>query len=310
MAITNRASIQSQLIPGLNAIVGLEYGSVANEHLPLYQIETSERAFEEEVMMSGLGTANVKPEGESTIYDDIQETYKARYTMTTISLGFNITQEALEDNLYETFSKARAISLARAMANTKQLRAAHVFNNAFSTSHNGGDGVPLISASHPVLIGGTQSNLLTGDLAEATLETGVINASLLLDERGVLIGSKAVSLHVPPALQFAANKILRSELSTTTVTAGSDGVSNVNDINALRNGSYLSGGYFINHRFSDSDAWFLKTDVPNSTKMFTRVSLETSDEGDFDTGNIKYKARERYAFGFTDWRGWLGSPGA
>jgi len=286
MAI-NRASIAKELLPGLNAVFGLEYGDVDNEHAPLFEVENSDRAFEEEVLFTGFGTAPVKGEGAAVQYDDAQESYTARYTHETISLAFSVTEEAMEDNLYDTFAKLRARGLARAMANTKQVKAADVFNNGFSSSYLGGDGQPLFSDSHPVIDGGTQDNDL-----------------------GILIGIRAESLHIPPDLAFTADQILNSTLSTTVTTQGSDGVTNVNDINAIRNQGLVPGGFFVNHRFTDTNAWFLKTDAPNGTKMFVRAPLQTKMEPDFDTGNLRFKARERYSFGWSDWRGFYGASGS
>jgi len=306
MAI-NRASISKQLLPGLNAVFGLEYGEVSDEHKPLFATENSDRAFEEEVLFTGFGTAPTKGEGAAVSYDDTQESYTARYTHETVALGFAITEEAMEDNLYDTFAKLRAKALARAMANTKQVKAADVFNNGFSTSYNGGDGVPLFSASHPVVTGGVQSNLLSAaDLSEASLETALITISKIKDDRGILIGAQAESLHIPSDLTFTADQILNSTLSTTIV----NNATNVNDINSIRNQGMLPKGYFVNRRFTDTNAFFIKTDVPNGTKMFVRAPLQTKMEPDFDTGNLRFKARERYSFGWSDWRGFFGNAGA
>lgn len=308
--IINRATIANQLIPGLNQIVGLNYKMVDGDHKVLFENASSNRSFEEDQMVGGLAAvAPTKAEGAGIIYTDMAETYTARYNFEVIAIGFAITEEAIEDNLYETKGKMRAEMLGRTMANTKQLKAANVFNLGFSTLQPGGDGVPLFSASHPTL-SGNQSNLLALDLSESALETAVINVSLIKDERGVLIGSVDRSLHIPPQLRFTASKILKSDLSTTTATNSTTGVTNVNDINALKDAGVLGGGVFINRRFTDTDAWFIKTDVPNGTKFFQRVALKTSMEGDFETGNVRYKARERYGFGWTDWRQWLGSSGA
>lgn len=310
MAI-NRASISKELLPGLNAVFGLEYGEVDNEHAPLFATENSDRAFEEEVLFTGFGSAPVKGEGAAVTYDDAQESYTARYTHETVALGFAITEEAMEDNLYDTFAKLRAKALARAMANTKQVKAADVFNNGFSSSYNGGDGVPLFSASHPTIGAGDQSNLLSAaDLSEASLETALITISKLKDDRGILIGGQAVSLHIPSDLVFTADQILNSTLSTTTATNSTTGVTNVNDINSIRNQGLLPKGYFVNRRFTDTNAFFIKTDVPNGAKMFVRSPLQTKMEPDFDTGNLRFKARERYSFGWSDWRGYFGNAGA
>ena len=310
MAI-NRASISKELLPGLNAVFGLEYGEVDNEHAPLFDTENSDRAFEEEVLFTGFGSAPVKGEGAAVTYDDAQESYTARYTHETVALGFAITEEAMEDNLYDTFAKLRAKALARAMANTKQVKAADVFNNGFSASYVGGDGVALFSASHPTIGAGNQSNLLSAaDLSEASLETALISISKIKDDRGILVGAQAVSLHIPSDLVFTADQILNSTLSTTTVTNSTTGVTNVNDINSIRNQSLLPKGYFVNRRFTDTNSFFIKTDVPNGAKMFVRSPLQTKMEPDFDTGNLRFKARERYSFGWSDWRGYFGNAGA
>lgn len=306
MAI-NRASISKELLPGLNAVFGLEYGEVDNEHAPLFATENSDRAFEEEVLFTGFGSAPVKGEGAAVTYDDAQESYTARYTHETVALGFAITEEAMEDNLYDTFAKLRAKALARAMANTKQVKAADVFNNGFSTSYVGGDGAALFSATHPTIGAGDQSNLLSAaDLSEASLETALISISKIKDDRGILVGAQAESLHIPSDLVFTADQILNSTLSTTIV----NNATNVNDINSIRNQGLLPKGYFVNRRFTDTNAFFIKTDVPNGTKMFVRSPLQTKMEPDFDTGNLRFKARERYAFGWSDWRGFFGNAGA
>lgn len=310
MAI-NRSSIAKELLPGLNAVFGIEYADVDNEHAPLFDVENSDRAFEEEVLFTGFGSAPVKSEGASVQYDDAQEGYTARYTHETISLAFAVTEEAMEDNLYDTFAKLRARGLARAMANTKQVKAADVFNNGFSSSYLGGDGVALFSASHPTVGNGNQSNTLGAtDLSEASLETALITIAKAKDDRGILIGLQAESLHLPPDLAFTADQILNSTLSTTTVTNSTTGVTNTNDINSIRNQGLVPGGFFVNRRFTDTNAWFIKTDCPNGTKMFVRAPLQTKMEPDFDTGNLRYKARERYSFGWSDWRGFYGASGS
>jgi hypothetical protein len=310
MAI-NRSSIAKELLPGLNAVFGIEYTDVDNEHAPLFDVENSDRAFEEEVLFTGFGSAPVKGEGAAVQYDDAQEGYTARYTHETISLAFAVTEEAMEDNLYDTFAKLRARGLARAMANTKQVKAADVFNNGFSSSYLGGDGVALFSASHPTVGNGNQSNTLGAtDLSEASLETALITIAKAKDDRGILIGLQAESLHIPPDLAFTADQILNSTLSTTTVTNSTTGVTNTNDINSIRNQGLVPGGFFVNRRFTDTNAWFIKTDCPNGTKMFVRAPLQTKMEPDFDTGNLRYKARERYSFGWSDWRGFYGASGS
>lgn len=310
MAI-NRSSIAKELLPGLNAVFGIEYTDVDNEHASLFDVENSDRAFEEEVLFTGFGSAPVKSEGASVQYDDAQEGYTARYTHETISLAFAVTEEAMEDNLYDTFAKLRARGLARAMANTKQVKAADVFNNGFSSSYLGGDGVALLSDSHPTVGSGNQSNTLGAtDLSEASLETALITIAKAKDDRGILIGLQAESLHLPPDLAFTADQILNSTLSTTTVTNSTTGVTNTNDINSIRNQGLVPGGFFVNRRFTDTNAWFIKTDCPNGTKMFVRAPLQTKMEPDFDTGNLRYKARERYSFGWSDWRGFYGASGS
>ena len=300
MAIT-RAQVAKQLVPGLNAIFGLTYKEVDNEHVPLYDMETSERAFEEEVLMTQFGTAPVKYEGAAVQYDDAQEAWTARYTHETIALGFAITEEAMEDNLYDSLSKIKAKALARAMATTKQIKAADLFNNGFNSAKPIGDGQSLFSTAHPTLAAGTQSNRVSVDLAESAIEDAVIAISLFKDDRDVLIGTKAKSLHIPPQLQFVATRLLESP--------GQPGGTN-NNINAMKSMGVLPGGVFVNHRFTDTNAWFIRSDAPNGTKMFSRVKLSTKMEGDFDTGNMRYKARERYSFGVSDWRQWYGSSGA
>ena len=312
MAI-NRGNIAKQLLPGLNAVFGLEYGSIEDEHVPLFDTENSDRAFEEEVLFTGFGEAPTKSEGAAVQYDSATESYTSRYSHETVALAFAVTEEAMEDNLYDTFAKVRARGLARAMSTTKQVKAANVFNNGFSTSFPGGDGQPFFSNSHPVM-SGTQDNLLAAsDLSEATLETALIAVQNTKDDRDILIGARARSLHIPPNLQFTAEKILNSTLSTTIgVNPGTatNGATNLNDVNAVRSMSMLPSGYFVNHRFTDTNAYFIKTDVPNGAKMFVRAPLATKMEPDFDTGNLRFKARERYSFGFSDWRSYYGSAGS
>ena len=305
MAI-NRASISKELLPGLNAVFGMEYGEVNNEHEPLFEVENSDRAFEEEVLFTGFGTAPTKGEGASVSYDDAQESYTARYTAETVALAFAVTEEAMEDNLYDTFAKLRAKGLARAMANTKQVKAANIYNNGFSDTI--GDGAAFFSAAHPTISDGNQSNLLAAsDLSEATLETALTTAQKIKDDRGILIGASVVSLHIPVDYWAVADKILSSPGNTGTSAASAN--PNTNAINAIRNMGMVPEGYYINRRFTDTDAWFVKTDVPNGTKMFVRSPLQTKMEPDFDTGNLRFKARERYSFGVSDWRGFFGSAG-
>jgi len=309
MAI-NRASINKELLPGLNAVFGLEYGEVNDEHKTLYEIENSDRAFEEEVLFTGFGTAPTKGEGAAVSYDDAQESYTARYTAETVALAFAITEEAMEDNLYDTFAKLRAKGLARAMANTKQVKGANLFNNSFTDTI--GDGVAFFSDSHPTVADGLQDNLLAAsDLAESTLETALTAIQKTKDDRGILIGASAVSLHIPVDYWAVADRVLSSP-GNTQASAGSGATNdgfNMNAINATRHMGMVPEGYHINRRFTDTDAWFVKTDVPNGTKMFVRSPLQTKMEPDFDTGNLRFKARERYSFGVSDWRGWYGSAG-
>jgi len=299
MAI-NRASIAKELLPGLNAVFGIEYGEVNEEHKPLYEVESSDRAFEEEVLFTGFGGAPVKNEGAAVVYDDASESYTARYTAETVALAFAVTEEAMEDNLYDTFAKLRAKGLARSMANTKQQKAADLYNNGFST--NQGDGVPMFSAAHPVTGTGTVTNLTTAAaIAEATIEAAIIQIQKITDDRGILVGAAAESLHIPTDLLFTADVLL----NTPGVTASAD-----NDINAVRHLGVIPDGFYVNRRFTDANAWFIKTNVPNGTKMFNRTPLQTKMEPDFDTGNLRFKARERYSFGVSDWRGWFGNAGA
>ena len=306
MAI-NRASISKELLPGLNAIFGMEYGEVNNELAPLYEIENSDRAFEEEVLFTSFGSAPTKGEGAAVSYDDAQESYTARYTAETVALAFAVTEEAMEDNLYDTFAKLRAKGLARAMANTKQVKAANVFNNGFSDLI--GDGVAFFASTHPTVGNGNQSNLITAsDMSEATLETALTNVQKIKDDRGILIGASAVSLHIPVDSWAIADRILSSPGNTQTSLAAAN--PNMNAINATRHMGMLPEGYHINRRFTDTTSWFVKTDVPNGTKMFVRTPLQTKMEPDFDTGNLRFKARERYSFGVSDWRGWFGSQGS
>jgi hypothetical protein len=305
MAI-NRASISKELLPGLNAVFGMEYGEVDNEHDVLFDVENSDRAFEEEVLFTGFGSAPTKGEGAAVSYDDAQESYTARYTAETVALAFAITEEAMEDNLYDTFAKLRAKGLARAMANTKQVKAANLFNNGFSDTI--GDGAAFFSAAHPTISDGNQSNLMAAaDLSEATLETALTNVQKIKDDRGILIGASAVSLHIPVDSWAIADRILSSPGNTQTSAAAAN--PNTNAINATRHLGMLPEGYHINRRFTDTTSYFIKTDVPNGTKMFVRSPLQTKMEPDFDTGNLRFKARERYSFGVSDWRGFFGSAG-
>jgi hypothetical protein len=302
MAIS-RAQLLKELLPGLNALFGLEYARYGEEYKEIYETETSERSFEEETKLSGFSAAPVKNEGSAIAYDNAQEVFTARYTHETIALGFSLTEEAIEDNLYDSLSSRYTKSLARAMAYTKEVKGASTLNNGFSASFPGGDGVALFSTAHPLVSGGTNSNTpaTPADLSETSLEAAVIQISLWTDERGLLIAAKPRKLIIPTNLQFVATRILETELRVGTAD---------NDINALKNNGAIPGGYAINHWLTDTDAWFLTTDVPNGMKHFVRTPLSNSMDGDFDTGNVRYKSRERYSFGFSDPLGMFGSPGA
>jgi hypothetical protein len=301
MAIS-RAQLVKELEPGLNALFGLEYKNYENQHTQIYSIETSDRAFEEEVMESGFGEAPVKTEGAGVSYDQAQEVYTARYTHETIALAFSLTEEAVEDNLYDRLGARYTRALARSMAQTKQIKAAAILNGAFTTSI-GGDGVVLCATNHPTLSGPNLSNTLAtpADLSETSLEQSLIDIAAFTDERGLKIAVQGLKLIIPKELQFTADRILKSTLRTATAD---------NDINAIKNMGMVPQGYTVNNFLTDPDAYFIKTDAPNGMKMFTRVTMKTGFEGDFDTGNVRYKARERYSFGFSDPRGIFGSPGA
>lgn len=296
----NRASIAKELEPGLNAIFGTEYKRYEQEHIVLFDTETSQRAFEEEVLFAGFDSAPVKSEGSSVSYDQAQEVWTARYTHETIALAFSITEEAMEDNLYDSLSKRLTRALARSMANTKEVKGATVYNNAFATA--GGDGVSLLNVSHPLSGGGTFSNkpAVDVDVSETAFEDAIIQIAGWTDERGLLVAAQAMSLHIPVNQQFAVQRILASPYRVQTAD---------NDINALYQMNSFPKGWFVNHYFTDTDAWFIRTDIPDGLKYFDRVSLKTSMEGDFDTGNMRYKARERYVFGFSNPRGLFGSSG-
>ena len=304
MAIS-RSQLLKELLPGLNALFGMEYARYGEEHKEIYATETSERSFEEETKLSGFSAAPVKSEGAAIAYDNAQEAFTARYTHETIAYGFAITEEAIEDNLYDSLSARYTKALARSMAYTKQTKAAAVLNNGFTNSsqYYGGDGVPLFSTAHPLVSGGTNSNRPTtgADLNETSLENAVIQIAGWTDERGLLIAAKPRKLIVPPALQFVATRLLETELRVGT---------NDNDVNALKNNGSIPEGYTINHFLTDTNAWFLTTDVPNGMKHFVRTPLANSMDGDFDTGNVRYKARERYSFGWSDPLGMYGSQGA
>ena len=302
MAIS-RAQLLKELLPGLNALFGLEYAKYGEEHKEIYETETSERSFEEETKLSGFSAAPVKNEGSAISYDNAQEAWTARYTHETIALGFSITEEAIEDNLYDSLSARYTKSLARAMAYTKEVKAAAVLNNGWASTVTYGDGQTLFSTAHPLVSGGTNSNTTaTGvDLNETSLENAVIQIAAWTDERGLLIAAKPRKLIVPPALMFVATRLLETELRVGT---------NDNDINALKNNGSIPEGYTVNHFLTDTNAWFLTTDVPNGLKHFVRTPLQNSMDGDFDTGNVRYKARERYSFGVSDPLGIYGSQGA
>jgi len=302
MAIS-RAQLLKELLPGLNALFGLEYARYGEEHKEIYETETSERSFEEETKLSGFSAAPVKNEGQAIRYDNAQEAWTARYNHETIALGFSLTEEAIEDNLYDSLSARYTKGLARAMAYTKQVKAAAVINNGFNNGYAGGDGVSLFNTAHPLINGATNSNTpsTAADLNETSLENAVIQIAAWTDERGLLIAAKPKKLIVPPALQFVATRLLETELRVGTTD---------NDINAIKNNGSIPEGYTINHFLTDTNAWYLTTDVPNGMKHFERTPLQNSMDGDFDTGNVRYKSRERYSFGWSDPLGMYGSPGA
>ena len=302
MAIS-RAQLLKELLPGLNALFGLEYARYGEEHKEIYETETSERSFEEETKLSGFSAAPVKNEGSAIAYDNAQEVFTARYNHETIALGFSLTEEAIEDNLYDSLSSRYTKALARAMAYTKQTKAAATLNNGFDTDYPGGDGQPLFSASHPLVSGGTNSNIPTtaADLNETSLEAAVIQIAAWTDERGLLIAAKPKKLIIPPSLMFVATRLLETELRVSTAD---------NDINAIKSNGSIPEGYTVNHFLTDTDAWFLTTDVPNGMKHFVRTPMSQNMDGDFDTGNVRYKARERYSFGWSDPLGMYGSEGA
>jgi hypothetical protein len=302
MAIS-RAQLLKELLPGLNALFGLEYARYGEEHKEIYETETSERSFEEETKLSGFSAAPVKNEGAAIRYDNGQEAWTARYNHETIALGFSLTEEAIEDNLYDSLSARYTKALARAMSYTKQVKAAAVINNGFSATYPGGDGVALFSTAHPLVSGGTNSNTPStqADLNETSLENAVIQIAAWTDERSLLIAAKPRKLIVPSALQFVATRLLETSLRVGT---------NDNDINALKNNGSIPEGYTINHFLTDNNGWYLTTDVPNGMKHFIRTPLSNSMDGDFDTGNVRYKSRERYSFGWSDPLGMFGSQGA
>jgi hypothetical protein len=300
MAIS-RAQLLKELLPGLNALFGMEYAKYGEEHKEIFETESSDRSFEEETKLSGFSAAPVKDEGSAVEYDNAQEAWTARYTHETVAMGFSVTEEAIEDNLYDSLSARYTKALARAMAYTKQVKAAAILNDAFDTTY--GDGVALCSTAHPLVSGGTNANTpsTAADLNETSLEAAVISISGWTDERGLLIAARPAKLIIPPALQFVACRVLETEGRVGTAD---------NDVNALKNKGSIPEGYAINHYLTDTDAWFLTTDIPNGLKHFTRTAMQTSMDADFDTGNSRYKARERYSFGVSDPLGIYGSPGA
>jgi len=302
MAIS-RAQLLKELLPGLNALFGLEYKKYGEQHKEIFETESSERSFEEETKLSGFNAAPVKNEGAAMTYDNAQEAWTARYNHETIAMGFSITEEAIEDNLYDSLSSRYTKALARGMAYTKQVKGANILNNAFASGYTYGDGVVLCSTSHPLVSGGVNSNRPTvpADLNETSLEAAVIQIAAWTDERGLLIAAKPTKLVIPPALQFVATRLLETKLRVGTAD---------NDINAIENNGSIPGGYTINNYLTDTNAWFLLTDVPNGLKHFVRTPMQTGMDSDFDTGNSRYKARERYSFGVSDPLGVFGSPGA
>ena len=301
MAIS-RAQLAKELEPGLNALFGMEYSRYENEHAEIFTEETSDRAFEEEVMLGGFSTAPVKGEGSAITFDDAQETYTARYTHETIALAFSITEEAIEDNLYDRLASRYTKALARSMAQTKQIKAASILNNAFDTNFPVGDGAALCSSAHPSLSGNQRNQLSTAaDLNETSLEQMLIDIAGLTDERGLKIAVRGTKLIIPKELQFVAERVLNSNLRPGTAD---------NDANAMRNMGMLPEGAVVNHFLTDTDAFFVMTDAPNGFKYFNRSPIKTAMEGDFDTGNMRFKARERYSFGVSDWRSVFGTAGA
>ena len=301
MAIS-RNQLVKELEPGLNALFGLEYNRYENQHAEIFTTETSDRAFEEEVMLSGFAYASVKPEGSAVTFDNAQETYTARYQHETVALAFAITEEAIEDNLYDRLSSRYTKALARSMANTKQVKAANVLNRAFNSSFTGGDGKELCATDHPTIFGTVKNELSTAaDLSETSIEQALIDINAFTDERGLKIAARGMKLIIPSDLQFTAQRIMNSDNRVGTAD---------NDINAIKSMGMIPQGYVVNNYLTDTDAFFIITDVPNGLKYFERSPIKTSMEGDFDTGNVRYKARERYSFGFSDFRGIFGSPGA
>ena len=302
MAIT-RAQLVKELEPGLNALFGLEYARYDNEHAEIFDTESSDRAFEEEVMLSGFGAGQVKPEGTGVTYDSAQEAWTARYTHETVALAFSLTEEAVEDNLYDRISARYTRALARSMMHTKQVKSANVLNNAFSSSYTGGDAVSLLNTAHPMTQASNGANKPStdADLNETSVENAMIDIAKFTDERGLKTAHKAMKLIIPVNSQFIAERLMASNLRVATAD---------NDINALRSSGMLPQGYVVNHYLTDTDAWVVKTDAPNGMKHFSRAAVSSGMEGDFNTGNVRYKARERYSFGWSDWRAMYGSSGA
>ena len=301
MAIS-RNQLVKELEPGLNALFGLEYDRYENQHTQIFDTENSDRAFEEEVMLSGFGSAQVKPEGSSVNYDDATETFTARYTHETLALAFSITEEAVEDNLYDKISSRYTKALARSMSNAKQVKGANVLNRAFNSSYTGGDGLELCSTAHVTLGGNVKNELSTAaDLNETSLEQALIDIAGMTDDRGLKISLNGTKMIIPVNLQFTAERLMKSSQRVGTAD---------NDVNAVKSMGMIPQGYVVNNFLTDTDAWFIKTDAPNGMKHFQRTPVSTKMEGDFETGNVKYKARERYSFGWSDWRGIFGSPGA
>jgi hypothetical protein len=300
--VISRMQLVKELEPGLNALFGLEYDRYENQHTEIFDTENSDRAFEEEVMLGGFANAAVKPEGQGVTYEDAQETFTARYTHETVALAFSLTEEAVEDNLYDKISTRYTKALARSMANTKQIKAANILNNAFNASFAGGDGKELCATDHPTLSGNQKNELSTAaDLNETSLEQMLIDIADMKDERGLKIALRGMKMIIPVQLQFVAERLMKSDGRVGTAD---------NDVNALKNMGMVPQGYVVNNFLTDTDAFFIKTDSPNGLKHFVRAPIRTAMEGDFDTGNVRYKARERYSFGFSDWRGIFASPGA
>jgi hypothetical protein len=300
--VISRMQLVKELEPGLNALFGLEYDRYENQDKEIFDTESSDRAFEEEVMLGGFANASVKPEGQGVTYEDAQETFTARYTHETIALAFSLTEEAVEDNLYDKISTRYTKALARSMANTKQVKAANVLNRGFNSSYLGGDDKELLATDHPTLSGNQKNELTTAaDINETSLEQAMIDIAGMKDERGLKIALRGMKLIIPINLQFIVERLLKSPGRVGTAD---------NDINALKTMGMIPQGYVVNNFLTDTDAWFIKTDGPNGMKHFTRAPIRTAMEGDFDTGNVRYKARERYSYGWSDWRGIFGSPGA